>query len=104
MGGSETAGGFAGLTATRKNETLLGFRRTTPFSDSTVLRSLVKGACRAMDPFLKRSDVVGGVGVPPPCGATMRKWTPGFQCLQHELIRTIQGTDLEQTEEQASRC
>ena len=100
------------------------------FSDTTGLRSLVKGAWRTMDAVFKRSGVVGAhphrfrhtlasellgkggsiekvadiLGDSP---ATIRryyaKWTPD-QSLQDDLIRKIHGTDLAQTEEQASKC
>jgi site-specific recombinase XerD len=101
------------------------------FSDTTGLRSPVKGAWRTMDAVFKRSGVVGAhphrfrhtlasellgkggsiekvAGILGDSPATIRryyaKWTPEFQTLQDDLIRTIHGTDLAQAEEQASKC
>ena len=101
------------------------------FSDTTGLRSLVKGAWRTMDAVFKRSGVVGAhphrfrhtlasellgkggsiekvAGILGDSPATIRryyaKWTPEFQSLQDDLIRTIHGTDLAQAEEQARMC
>ena len=101
------------------------------FSDTTGLRSLVKGAWRTMDAVFKRSGVLGAhphrfrhtlasellgkggsiekvAGILGDSPATIRryyaKWTPEYQSLQDDLIRKIHGTDLAQTEEQASKC
>jgi len=101
------------------------------YSDTTGLRSLVKGAWRTMDAVFKRAGVVGahphrfrhtlasellgkGGSIEKVAGtlgdspAIIRryyaKWTPEYQSLQDDLIRKIHGTDLAQTEEQASKC
>jgi site-specific recombinase XerD len=101
------------------------------YSDTTGLRSLVKGAWRTMDAVFKRSGVEGAhphrfrhtlasellgkggsiekvAGILADNEATVRryyaKWTPEFQSLQDDLIRKTHGTDLAQTEEQASKC
>jgi site-specific recombinase XerD len=100
-------------------------------SDTTGLRSLVKGAWRTMDAVFKRSGVAGAhphrfrhtlasellgkggsiekvAGILADSPVTIRryyaKWTPEFQSLQDDLIRTIHGTDLTQTKEQARTC
>lgn len=100
-------------------------------SDTTGLRSLVKGAWRTMDAVFKRSGVErahphrfrhtlasellgkGGsieevAGILGDSSATIRryyaKWTPEYQGLQDGLIRKIHGTDLAQAEEQARTC
>jgi len=101
------------------------------YSDTTGLRSLVKGAWRTMDAVFKRSGVVGAhphrfrhtlasellgkggsiekvAGILGDSPAIIRryyaKWTPEFQGLQDDLIRKIHGTDLAQTEQQAAKC
>ncbi len=101
------------------------------FSDTTGLRSLVKGAWRTMDAVFRRSGVVGAhphrfrhtlasellgkggsiekvAGILGDSPATIRryyaKWTPEYQSLQGDLIRKIHGTDLAQAEEQARTC
>ncbi len=101
------------------------------YSDTTGLRSLVKGAWRTMDAVFKRSGVAGAhphrfrhtlasellgkggaiekvAGILGDSSATIRryyaKWTPEYQSLQDDLIRKIHGTDLAQAEEQASKC
>jgi len=100
-------------------------------SDTTGLRSLVKGAWRTMDAVFKRSGVVGAhphrfrhtlasellgkggtieevAGVLGDSSATIRryyaKWTPEYQDRQDVLIRKIHATHLAQTEEQAPKC
>jgi site-specific recombinase XerD len=100
-------------------------------SDTTGLRSLVKGAWRTMDAVFRRSGIVGGhphrfrhtlasellgkggsieevAGILGDSAATIRryyaKWTPEYQSLQDGLIRKIHGTGLAQTEEQAAKC
>jgi integrase len=101
------------------------------YSDKTGLRSLVKAAWRTLDAVFKRSGVVGAhphrfrhtlasellgkggsiekvAGILGDSPAIIRryyaKWTPEYQSLQDDLIRKIHGTDLAQTEEQASKC
>jgi integrase len=101
------------------------------YSDTTGLRSLVKAAWRTLDAVFTRSGVVGAhphrfrhtlasdllgkggsiekvAGILGDSPAIIRryyaKWTPEFQGLQDDLIRKIHGTDLAQTEEQASKC
>ena len=101
------------------------------FSDTTGLRSLVKGAWRTMDAVFKRSGVVGAhphrfrhtlasellgkggsiekvAGILGDSPAIIRryyaKWTPEYQSLQDDLIRKIHGTEMAQTEEQAAKC
>ena len=100
-------------------------------SDTTGLRSLVKGAWRTMDAVFKRSGVVGAhphrfrhtlasellgkggsiekvAGILGDSPAIVRryyaKWTPEYQSLQDDLIRKIHGTELAQIEEQAAKC
>jgi integrase len=100
-------------------------------SDTTGLRSLVKGAWRTMDAVFKRSGVKGAhphrfrhtlasellgkggsiekvAGIlgdsPATIGRYYAKWTPEYQSLQDDLIRTIHGTDLAQAEKQARTC
>ena len=100
-------------------------------SDSTGLRSLVKGAWRTMSAVFKRSGVAGAhphrfrhtlasellgkggsiekvAGILGDSPTTVRryyaKWTPEFQSLQDDLIRTIHGTHLAQPGEQARKC
>jgi len=100
-------------------------------SDTAGLRSLVKGAWRTLDAVFKRSGVVGAhphrfrhtlasellgkggsiekvAGILADSPVTVRryyaKWTPEFQNLQDDLIRTIHGTDLAQAKKQAHTC
>ena len=101
------------------------------YSDTTGLRSLVKGAWRTMSAVFERSGVVGAhphrfrhtlasellgkggsvvevAGILGDSPATITryyaKWTQAYQDLQDGLIRKIHGTDLAQTEKQVSIC
>jgi integrase len=101
------------------------------YSDTTGLRSLVKGAWRTMNAVFKRSGVEGAhphrfrhtlasellgkggdidkvAAILGDSAAIIRryyaKWTPEYQSRQDALIRTIHGTELAQTEEQAPKC
>ena len=100
------------------------------FSETTGLRSLVKGAWRTLNAVFKRSGVIGAhphrfrhtlasellgkggsiekvAGILGDSPVTIRryyaKWTPEYQNLQDDLIRKIHGTHLAQTEEQAAK-
>ena len=101
------------------------------YSDTTGLRSLVKGAWRTMDAVFKLSGVKGAhphrfhhtlasellgkggsiekvAGIlgdnPATISRYYAKWTPEYQQGQDDLIRKTHGTDLAQIEEQAARC
>jgi site-specific recombinase XerD len=101
------------------------------YSDTTGLRTLVKAAWRTMNVVFKRSGVKGAhphrfrhtlasellgkdgdvdkvaailADTPAMIRRYYAKWTPEYQSRKDALIRTIHGTELAQTEDQAAKC